>query len=122
MKNDLLLLTLLYAVACTAFIGAINARGPARVVLSYFLAILTLCAAVFHTSQLVAGGDLGKAEVVVAPPPTPEPVKPPEPPAGPDTSDLNGRQERTQRRAGCGPAYRPQPGFAQSGRRSGYLR
>jgi hypothetical protein len=50
MKTDLLLLTLLYAVAFTAFIGAINSRGPARVALSYFLAILTLCAAVFHTS------------------------------------------------------------------------
>jgi hypothetical protein len=92
MKTDLLLLTLLYAVACTAFIGAINARGPARVVLSYFLAILTLCAAVFHTSQLVAGGDLGKGDVVVAPPPVPEPVKPPEPPPGPDTAAINASQ------------------------------
>ena len=92
MKNDLLLLTLLYAVACTAFIGAINARGPARVVLSYFLAILTLCAAVFHTSQLVASGDLGKGDVVVAPPPAPEPVKPAEPPPGPDTAAINTSQ------------------------------
>jgi len=92
MKNDLLLLTLLYAVACAAFIGAINARGPARVVLSYFLAILTLCAAVFHTSQMVAAGDFGKAEVVVAPPPAPEPVKPPEPPPGPDTAAINASQ------------------------------
>jgi hypothetical protein len=92
MKNDLLLLTLLYAVACTAFIGAINARGPVRVVLSYFLAILTLCAAVFHTSQMVAGGDLGKADVVVAPPPAPEPVKAPEPPPGPDTAAINSSQ------------------------------
>lgn len=93
MKTDLLLLTLLYAVACAAFIGAINARGPARVALSWFLAILTLCAAVFHTSQMVAGGELAKADVVVAPP-TPEPVKPPEPvaPAGPDTAALNASQ------------------------------
>jgi hypothetical protein len=89
MKTDLMLLTLLYAIACSAFIGAINSRGPARVALSYFLAILTLCAAVFHTSQLLAGGDLMKGDVVVAPPP--EPVKPPEPPPPPppDTAALN---------------------------------
>lgn len=95
MKTDLLLLTLLYAVACTAFIGAINSRGPARVALSYFLAILTLCAAVFHTSQLVAGGDLlTKGDVVVAPPPAPEPVKAPEPPSPPppDTAAINASQ------------------------------
>lgn len=88
MKTDMLLLTVLYAVACSAFIGAINARGPARVALSWFLAILTLCAAVFHTSQMLAGGDLGKGDVVVAPPPPPEPVKPPEPPP-PDTAAIN---------------------------------
>lgn len=89
MKNDLMLLTLLYAIACTAFIGAINARGPARVALSYFLAILTLCAAVFHTSQVLAGADLLPGEedgVVVAPPmpAAPEPVAP-----APDTAALN---------------------------------
>ena len=93
MKTDLMLLTLLYAVALTAFIGAINARGPARVALSYFLAILTLCAAVFHTSQYVAGSELGHGDdaVVVAPPPqaikAPEPVAPPPPPP-PDTAAL----------------------------------
>ncbi len=90
MKTDLMLLTLLYAVALTAFIGAINSRGPARVALSYFLAILTLCAAVFHTSQFLAGGELhGDDAVVVAPPP--QPVKPPEPvvaPPPPDTAAL----------------------------------
>lgn len=91
MKTDLLLLTLLYAVACTAFIGAINSRGPARVALSYFFAILTLCAAVFHTSQMLADGDLTKGDVVVAPPPAPEPVKPPEPPP-PDTAAINASQ------------------------------
>lgn len=90
MKTDLLLLTLLYAVACTAFIGAINSRGPARVVLSWFLAILTLCAAVFHTSQMLAG-EAAKDEVVVAPPP--EPVRPPEPvPPQPDTAAINASQ------------------------------
>jgi hypothetical protein len=95
MKNDLLLLTLLYAVACAAFIGAINSRGPARVALSYFLAILTLCAAVFHTSQYLAGGgDLlrGDEAVIVAPPiqqpSTPPPEQPVTPPA-PDTAALN---------------------------------
>ena len=83
MKTDLMLLTLLYAVALTAFIGAINSRGPARVALSYFLAILTLCAAVFHTSQYLAvGGMHGDDAVVVAPPPqplAPEPIAPPPP-------------------------------------------
>ena len=86
-----MLLTLLYAVSCSAFIGAINSRGPARVALSYFFAILTLCAAVFHTSQLLADGDLFKADaaVVVAPPPEPlKPVEPPPPPP-PDTAALN---------------------------------
>src|SRR5882757_2824611 len=90
MQTDLMLLTLLYAVAFTAFVGAINSRGPARVALSYFLAILTLCAAVFHTSQFMAGGELkGDDAVVVAPPP--QPVKPPEPvaPPAPDTAALN---------------------------------
>lgn len=89
MKTDLMLLTLLYAVAFAAFIGAINSRGPARVALSYFLAILTLCAAVFHTSQYLAGGGLPKDDaVVVAPPPVvvaPPPVEPPPP----DTAALN---------------------------------
>ncbi len=91
MKNDLLLLTLLYAVSCCAFIGAINSRGPARVALSYFFAILTLCAAVFHTSQLLAGGDLFKTDTAVVVAPPPEPVKPVEPPAPPppDTAALN---------------------------------
>jgi|GEM_PF-1802436 len=90
MKTDLMLLTLLYAVAFTAFIGAINARGPARVALSYFLAILTLCAAVFHTSQFLAGGEMRDDAVVVAPPSpvvAPVPVAPPAPPA-PDTAAL----------------------------------
>jgi hypothetical protein len=73
MKSDLLLLTLLYAVACTAFIGAINSRGPARVVMSYFLAILTLCAAVFHTSQFIVSGssDSQSEDAVVVTPPLP---------------------------------------------------
>ncbi|HKP98516.1 MAG TPA: hypothetical protein VJ385_22490 [Fibrobacteria bacterium] len=93
MKNDLMLLTLLYAVAFTAFIGAINSRGPARVALSYFLAILTLCAAVFHTSQFLAGDGLhGDDAVVVAPPP--QPLAPPEPvaPPPPDTAALAASQ------------------------------
>ena len=93
MKIDLMLLTLLYAVAFAAFVGAINARGPARVALSYFLAILTLCAAVFHTSQFLAGGGFTQTDdaVVVAPP---VPFAPPEPvvPPPPDTADLNASQ------------------------------
>lgn len=60
MHLELLLLTVLYAVALGAFVGAINAHGPARVALSYFLAILCLCAAVFHTSQYLAMGPSGR--------------------------------------------------------------
>lgn len=93
MKTDLLLLTLLYAVACSAFIGAINSRGPARVALSYLLAILTLCAAVFHTSQLLASGGLSAAdEVVVAPPPEPVAAPAPVAPPAPDTAALAASQ------------------------------
>jgi hypothetical protein len=87
MKTDLMILTLLYAVAFTAFIGAINARGPARVALSYFLAILTLCAAVFHTSQFLAAGELQDDAVVVAPPPVAAPPPVVVEPA-PDTAAL----------------------------------
>lgn len=92
MKTDLMLLTLLYAVAFAAFVGAINARGPARVALSYFLAILTLCAAVFHTTQFLAGSGYTEMDdaVVVAPP---VPLVPSEPvaPAPADTA-LNASQ------------------------------
>ena len=84
MKTDLLLLTLLYVVAFAAFVGAVNARGPARVAISYFLAILCLCAAVFHTSQFLAAP---VPEPVVITPPKPEPeVIAPAP--GPDTAGL----------------------------------
>jgi hypothetical protein len=93
MKTDLLLLTLLYALAFTAFIGAINSRGQIRILLSYFLAILTLCAAVFHTSQYLVRGSfpgsstLGQGEeaMVVTPPafpssmPEPAPISAPAP-------------------------------------------
>ncbi len=100
MKTDLLLLTLLYAVACASFIGAINARGPARVALSYFLAILTLCAAVFHTSQLFTSASVPNhfedAVVVTPPPPVPSP-KPPEPvtPPPPDSQAINSAKNQT---------------------------
>jgi hypothetical protein len=67
MQLELLLLTLLYVVAAAAFVGAINAHGPARVVLSYFLAILCLCAAVFHTSQYLAIGPSGSSRLEPAP-------------------------------------------------------
>lgn len=67
MQLELLLLTLLYVVAAAAFVGAINAHGPARVVLSYFLAILCLCAAVFHTSQYLALGQSGFSRLEPAP-------------------------------------------------------
>ncbi len=60
MNIEILLVTLLYAVTLVGFIVAINSRGPVRVALSYFFAILCLCASVFHTARLVtaASGDL----------------------------------------------------------------
>lgn len=89
MKNDPLLLTLLFAVAATAFISAINARGRARVIIAYCLAILTLCAAVFHTTQYLSHANLDEA-VVVVPPPPPPPAPEPAAPIAPavDTAAL----------------------------------
>lgn len=97
MKTDLMLLTLLYVVAFSAFIGAINARGPARVALSYFLAILCLCAAVFHTSQYLAVGNLEVESAVVVPPPA---VPEPEAPPAPDTATLNAARNEVEIAAG----------------------
>jgi hypothetical protein len=80
MNTEILQLTLLFAVTCTAFIGALNSRGQARVVLSYALAILTLCATVFQTSQYLvsrSSSALPEEALVVLPPPLPPP--PPEP-------------------------------------------
>ncbi|MEO6094705.1 MAG: hypothetical protein ABIW76_03155 [Fibrobacteria bacterium] len=89
MKTDLMILTLLYGVAFTAFIGAINARGPARVALSYFLAILTFCGAVFHTSQYLSAAELDGDAVVVAAPPVPViPSQGGADPSAPDTTSL----------------------------------
>lgn len=51
MTTESLLLTVLFCLTLTAFIGAVNARGLVRVALSYFFAILCLCAAVFHTTR-----------------------------------------------------------------------
>jgi len=94
MQLELLLLTVLYAVAFAAFVGAINAHGPARTALSYFLAILCLCAAVFHTSQYLARGpasSLSPEAAIVTPP---APAAPADqgvvlaPPPAPDTAEL----------------------------------
>lgn len=89
MHLELLLLTVLYAVAFAAFVGAINAHGPARTALSYFLAILCLCAAVFHTSQYLAMGPSARLEPVppAAPPEQAQVLTPPAPPP-PDTAAL----------------------------------
>lgn len=94
MQLELLLLTLLYVVAAAAFVGAINSHGPARVVLSYLLAILCLCAAVFHTSQYLAVGPSGYSRLD-SPPAFSEPSSVPAdqgvvlaPPAMPDTQAL----------------------------------
>ena len=51
MKVEILGIALLFSVAINAFITAINARGPIRVVLSYFLAFICLGTALFFTSQ-----------------------------------------------------------------------
>ncbi len=94
MNTEILELTLLFAVTCTAFIGAINSRGQTRVVLSYFLAILTLCATVFQTSQYLvsrSGSVQPEQAVVVAPPPPPPPPPPVSAPLVPkvDTAALS---------------------------------
>ncbi len=44
-------LTAMYMMTLVAFIGAINARGTARTVVSYFLAVFCLCASAFHTAR-----------------------------------------------------------------------
>lgn len=104
MHMELLLLTVLYAVAFAAFVGAINAHGPARTALSYFLAILCLCAAVFHTSQYLAMGPSARLThepaviTPAAPPPPAAPVPPLDqgvviaPPA-PDTAALQASKD-----------------------------
>lgn len=66
-KSELLLLTLLWAVTLTALATAVNARGPARIAISYFLAILCLSAAVFHTIQGVVVAEAQEAAVIEAP-------------------------------------------------------
>ncbi len=57
MNVEILLITLLYAVTLVGFIAAINSRGPARIGLSYFFAILCLCASVFHTARLLTSSE-----------------------------------------------------------------
>ncbi len=51
MDTQALLLSVLASVTLTAFIGAVNARGPARMVISYLLAIICFCISVFHFTQ-----------------------------------------------------------------------
>ncbi len=83
MNIEPLLLTLLFAVAATAAIGAINARDTVRMVVNALLAMFCLAAAVYHTSRF-----LTLKEVPPPPPPpivVPEPPKPPPPPPPPDT-------------------------------------
>jgi hypothetical protein len=63
-KSELLLLTLLWAITLTGFSAAVNARGPARISISYFIAILCLCGAVFHTSQYLAESNSTQAAVI----------------------------------------------------------
>jgi hypothetical protein len=50
-KIEILGIALLFCVAINAFVTAINARGPIRVVLSYFLAFLCFGTALFFTTQ-----------------------------------------------------------------------
>lgn len=47
MTTEIYIIIVLFAVSLTAFVGAINARGTARMVLSYILAAFTLLASVF---------------------------------------------------------------------------
>jgi len=75
MNQEPLLLTILFGIAATAAIGALNSRETVRLVLSSLLAIMTLGAAVYHTSRYLA-----LSETVVEIPP-PAPLPPPPPPA-----------------------------------------
>jgi len=90
-KTETVMLTLMWAVTLNAFIGAINARGPARVTLSFLLAILCLCASVFHTSKhVVASRSLTSAiEVSATTTPPGEVLTPP----SVDTAGLAGSQQ-----------------------------
>ena len=54
MISEPLLLTLFYAIAATAVIGALNARGLTRLAISSALALFCLGAAVFHTVHYMA--------------------------------------------------------------------
>ena len=51
MNIEILLLSILYVLAFVAFIGAINARGVTKMAISFFLAIVCLSTAIFHTAQ-----------------------------------------------------------------------
>lgn len=66
-----LLVTLLFAVAATAFIGALNARGVWRTVVVSILAMLCLGAAVFHLTRFLAHRQsvVDAPVVIVTPPP-----------------------------------------------------
>jgi plasmid maintenance system antidote protein VapI len=92
------MLTLLWAVTLTAFSTAVNARGPARITLSYFFAILCLCASIFHTIQGVLTEKAEESAVLEAPvtlagPDQPvEPVTPMQPSAA-DTAGLAASQQ-----------------------------
>lgn len=80
-KTEILLITLLWAVTFTGFSVAVNARGPARVTVSYILAILSLCGSVFHSIQYIVSVEVANAaivEVPVVPEPEPEIIKPAE--------------------------------------------
>lgn len=53
MTTEPLLLTLLYAIAVLAAMGAINANGRVRTGISWILALLCLGAAFFHTNRYI---------------------------------------------------------------------
>ncbi len=73
-KTELLLLSLLWAVTLNGFATAVNARGPARVTLSYVFAIFCLSASVFHSIQFALAVEKENAAVIEAPAPIPEPA------------------------------------------------
>jgi hypothetical protein len=89
MSLEPLLLTLLYALALVAVIGAINSRDTVRMVISSLLAMLCLAAAVYHTSRYLT---LQEAAAAAAEAPAPEP--PPPPPPGPDPAGLGASQQQ----------------------------
>lgn len=62
METEVLALIVLYAVAVSALITAINSHGPVRMVMSYLLAVILLITAVFCTFKLQSNREIARKE------------------------------------------------------------